>query len=148
GFGGHGMTAPLLELSHVSKTFGSGLVSRRRVPAVSDVSFALRTEVPEIFTIVGQSGSGKTTLARMILGIEAPTDGNIRLSGKDIATLRGAKARKLFMGSVQPIFQNPFEAFNPLRQLDYYLFLTARRFGDAADRLQAQSSADASLRRV
>ena len=143
------MMAPLLELSHVSKTFGSpGLFARRHVPAVSDVSFALQFAVPEIFTIVGQSGSGKTTLARMILGMEVPTHGAIRLLGQDLAHIQGAQARRLFMGTVQPIFQNPFEAFNPLRQLDYYLFLTARRFGEAGDQRRAQTSTDAALRQV
>ena len=141
------MTAPLLEFSHVSKTFGlGGLLSRRRIPAVDDVDFALQVGAPEIFTIVGQSGSGKTTLARMILGMETPTAGSIRLLGNDVAHLRGS--RKLFMGVVQPIFQNPFEAFNPLRQLDHYLFLTARRFGDAGDRQRARTSTDAALRQV
>jgi len=139
------MMAPLLELSHVSKTFGS---ARRRVPAVSDVSFAVQAGAAEIFTIVGQSGSGKTTLARMILGMEMPTEGNIRLFGKDVAHMQGAQARRLFMGTVQPIFQNPFEAFNPLRQLDYYLFLTARRFGGAGDQHRSQTSADTALRQV
>jgi peptide/nickel transport system ATP-binding protein len=143
------MTAPLLELSHVSKTFGlGGLLSRRRVPAVDDVGFTLQAEAPEIFTIVGQSGSGKTTLARMILGMEAPTGGTIRLLGQDLAHIRGLSGRKLFMGAVQPIFQNPFEAFNPLRQLDHYLFLTARRFGAAADQPSARTSTDAALQQV
>jgi len=143
------MMAPLLELSHVSKIFGTaGLLGRRRVPAVSDVSFALQAGVPEIFTIVGQSGSGKTTLARMILGMEAPSEGTIRLLGNDVGHVRSARARKLFMSTVQPIFQNPFEAFNPLRQLDHYLFLTARRFGQARDLRQAQMGADVALRQV
>jgi ABC-type glutathione transport system ATPase component len=141
--------APLLELIGVSKSFGSsGLFSRRRVSAVSDVSFALPAEVPEIFTIVGRSGSGKTTLARLILGLEKPTAGEIRLLGKDMGHVHGTKARKEFMGAVQPVFQNPFEAFNPLRTLDEYLFLTARRFGGAGDRQQAQQNADLTLRQV
>jgi len=143
------MTAPLIELSHVSKTFGAaGGFSRRRVRAVSDVGFALPADVAEILTIVGRSGSGKTTLARMILGMESPTAGEIRLLGKDVAQMHGARDRKAFIATVQPIFQNPFEAFNPLRRLDEYLFLTARRFGGAADRRQAQAGADAALRQV
>jgi ABC-type oligopeptide transport system ATPase subunit len=143
------MMPPLLELSHVSKIFGTaGPLGRRRVPAVSDVSFALQVGMPEIFTIVGQSGSGKTTLARMILGMEAPSEGTIRLAGNDIAHVRGTRARRLFMANVQPIFQNPFEAFNPLRQVDYYLFLTARRFGKAREQRRAQLDADVALRKV
>lgn len=143
------MMAPLLELSHVSKVFGgAGPFGRRRVPAVSDVSFAVQAEAAEIFTIVGQSGSGKTTLARMVLGMEAPSEGTIRLLGNDVGQVRGTRARRQFMSTVQPIFQNPFEAFNPLRQLDYYLFLTARRFGEARDQRQAQISADVALHQV
>ena len=84
----------------------------------------------------------------MILGMEAPTGGTIRLLGQDLAHIRGTRSRKLFMGAVQPIFQNPFEAFNPLRQLDHYLFLTARRFGDAGDQQQALASTDTALRQV
>ena len=36
-----------------------------------------------------------------------------------------------FMAAVQPIFQNPFEAFNPLKRVDRYLLTTARRFAGA-----------------
>ena len=45
-----------------------------------------------------------------------------------------ARATRLdFMRQVQPIFQNPFEAFNPLKRVDRYLFMTARRFAGARD---------------
>jgi ABC-type glutathione transport system ATPase component len=142
------LTAPLLELSRVCKTFGRGPLARRRSPAVAEVGFTLDAGAPTIFTIVGQSGSGKTTLARMILGMEAPTSGSIRLLGNDVTHIRGAGKRKHFRSAVQPIFQNPFEAFNPLRQLDHYLFLTARRFGDADDQQQTLSCTDAALRQV
>jgi ABC-type glutathione transport system ATPase component len=103
---------------------------------------------PQILTIVGQSGSGKTTLARLILGLERPSAGRLSLLGADLARARGPAARRQFMGLVQPIFQNPFEAFNPLRQLDYYLLLTARRFGGAADRDQAAAATETALGQV
>ena len=142
------MTA-LIELAHVSKTFGAGgLGWRRRVAAVRDVSLSLPGAPPEILSIVGQSGSGKTTLARLILGLERPSAGRLSLLGADMARVRGQAARRRFMGLVQPIFQNPFEAFNPLRQLDYYLVLTARRFGGAADRAGAVAATEAALGQV
>ena len=138
---------PLLELEGVSKTFG-GLLRRRRVAAVRDVSFSLSAGSPEVFTLLGQSGSGKTTLARMILGLETPTAGSLRLEGQDIAELRrGARVRRL-LGLVQPIFQNPFEAFNPLRHVDHYLLLTAQRFGGAGEGLAAQAATETALRQV
>ncbi|MBX3536917.1 MAG: ABC transporter ATP-binding protein [Chelatococcus sp.] len=135
----------LLELDKVSKSFSrGGLFSTRRVDAVREVSFALKDETPEIFTVIGESGSGKSTLARMILGIHAPSSGRIALAGRDVAGYeRGA-----FMARVQPIFQNPFEAFNPLKQLDRYLFMTAERFGKAAGRRDAKHQADEALKQV
>ena len=51
------------------------------------------TATPEIFTIIGESGSGKTTLARMILGLEPPTQGEIRFRGEDVSHRRGGRAR-------------------------------------------------------
>jgi len=138
---------PLLELDGVSKTFG-GLLHRRRVAAVRGVSFALAGGRPEVFTLLGQSGSGKTTLARMILGLERPTAGSLRLDGEEVTRLSRGSARQRLLRLVQPIFQNPFEAFNPLRQVDHYLLLTARRFGGAGDRRAAQTLTDTALRKV
>jgi ABC-type oligopeptide transport system ATPase subunit len=116
----------LLSLEGVCKTFSrGGLFSSRRVDAVKSVSFSIAADRPEIFTIIGESGSGKSTLARMILGIHAPTSGRMLFAGKEVITIRGRADRHAFMARVQPIFQNPFEAFNPLKQLDRYLFMTA-----------------------
>jgi ABC-type oligopeptide transport system ATPase subunit len=140
------MTA-LLRLDNVSKTFGrGGLLSAQRVEAVKNVSFALEDR-PEIFTIIGESGSGKTTLARMVLGMQVPTSGTLAFEGRAVATAAG-RERRDFMAKVQPIFQNPFEAFNPLKRIDRFLFLTAQRFGGAARGAGAAVAVDAALRRV
>ncbi len=135
----------LLRLDDVSKTFTrGGLFSTHRVEAVKSVSFALAAGKPEIFTVIGESGSGKSTLARMILGVHRPSAGTIRLDGEDVAAI----ARRAFMGKVQPIFQNPFEAFNPLKRIDRYLFMTAARFGGAAGKAAVEEAADAALKQV
>jgi ABC-type oligopeptide transport system ATPase subunit len=126
------VTGALIELVHVRKTFArGGLLSTQRIQAVEDVSFRIGADEPVIFTIVGESGSGKTTLARMILNIERPTSGAILFRGRDLSSIRSNADRIAFMSAVQPIFQNPFEAFNPLKRLDHYLHLTARRFSGA-----------------
>jgi peptide/nickel transport system ATP-binding protein len=143
------MNAPLLEVDRVSKTYSTGgLLARRQFQAVDDVSFALSADRPEIFTIIGESGSGKTTLARMILTATLPSSGSIRFRGVDLGTLRGRKARLAFMREVQPIFQNPFEAFNPLKRVDRYLFMTARRFTGARRREEIEANADRALKEV
>jgi ABC-type oligopeptide transport system ATPase subunit len=138
----------LLELAAVSKTYPvGGFLDRSQLRAVKDVSFTLTDEKAEIFTIVGESGSGKTTTARMILGNETPTSGTISFLSRDVVSLRSRRDRLWFMSQVQPIFQNPFEAFNPLTTLDYYLFSTARRFLKT-DRAGAEEAADKSLQHV
>jgi peptide/nickel transport system ATP-binding protein len=138
----------LLELRDVSRRYGGGLLSRRQVTAVNGVSFSLEQARPEIFTIVGESGSGKTTLARMILGMVAPSAGEIRFQGTGLSSIRGSAARRAFMRKVQPIFQNPFEAFNPMKRVDRYLLATARRMADVEGDAAVTRAADAALASV
>jgi ABC-type oligopeptide transport system ATPase subunit len=139
----------LLKLDHVTKLFPvGGLFSRRTMKAVDDVNFALAADKPEIFAIVGESGSGKSTLAKMMLGNEVPSSGRLEFDGVDVATIRGRAAREAFMARVQPVFQNPFEAFNPLTKLDQYLFATANRFRNARTNAERETVADAALQRV
>jgi ABC-type glutathione transport system ATPase component len=141
--------AALLEVDHVSKDYGrGGLLSRERIRAVDDVSFRLEAARPEIFSIIGESGSGKSTLAKMMLRTLAPSAGHIRFRGADLADARNRAASMRFMSQVQPIFQNPFEAFNPLKRLDHYLFMTARRFKGAIDDATAMGAADEALLKV
>jgi len=139
----------LLDVSRVCKTFTrGGLFSSRRIHAVNDVSFRIDAALPEIFTIIGESGSGKTTLSRMILNIEQPSSGALVFDGTNLATVRSSADRMVFMHKVQPIFQNPFEAFNPLKQLDRYLFMTRRRFLAAGDQTDIDVAVDDALRKV
>jgi ABC-type glutathione transport system ATPase component len=139
------MSPALLEVDRVSRTYSSGLLAGRRVVAVRDVSLCLQNDRPEIFTIVGESGSGKTTLARMILGLVAPSSGTIRFKGTDLAEL---PSRLAFMREVQSIFQNPFEAFNPMKRVDRYLFATARRMAELASDAAVTEASDRALRDV
>jgi peptide/nickel transport system ATP-binding protein len=143
------MSAALLELDHVSKTYGrGGLFGLRRVKAVDDVSFSIEAERPVIFTIIGESGSGKSTIARMVLNITQPTSGRLMFRARNLATIKSMAERRAFMREVQPIFQNPFEAFNPLKRLDHYLVSTATRLAGVADRSGSERLADEALHSV
>jgi peptide/nickel transport system ATP-binding protein len=137
------VTAPLLEVCDVVRSYAMGsLLSRHRVRAVDGISFTMPSERAEILAVIGESGSGKTTLARMILNMIMPTEGSIRFRGTDLSEIRRGRDRLEFMKRVQPVFQNPFEAFNPLKTIDRYLFMTARRLagldavGDAENRVE------------
>jgi peptide/nickel transport system ATP-binding protein len=143
------LSPPLLEVDAVSRTFvQGGLLAGRRIRAVDGVSFTLANDRPEIFSVIGESGSGKSTLARMILALLPPSEGVIRFEGRPFSALRRRRDRLAFMARVQPIFQNPFAAFNPLKRVDRYLFATARTFTGATDRETAARQVDEALRRV
>ena len=139
----------LLEVKGVSKRFSmGGLLGRKVVDAVQDASLSLTVDKPEIFTIIGESGSGKTTLARMILGLELPSSGEISFAGKTVSHKVGRQERLDFMAKVQPVFQNPFEAFNPLKQIDRYLESTAKRFLKLRHRDELDGAMDGALQKV
>jgi peptide/nickel transport system ATP-binding protein len=143
------MTGALLELDSVSMTYTrGGLLSRTRVEAVIDVGFRIDNAKPEIFSIIGESGSGKSTLARIILALQSPTRGTVRFKGRDLSTVRTDVDRHAFMTAVQPVFQNPFEAFNPLKRLDRYLYATCRRYRKATGEAAIHAASDAALRQV
>ena len=118
-----GMT--LLHAEDLSRvfTYRQGY-SSKKFHAVDSANFAIEADKPEIFTIAGESGSGKTTLARMILGMERPTSGALRYKDRSVAELSGHDRRSWFMKEVQPVFQDPFATFSPLKRLDHYLYET------------------------
>jgi peptide/nickel transport system ATP-binding protein len=143
------MSSPLLEVDGATRVYsGGGLLTRRRVVAVDGVDLRLDEGKPEIVTVIGESGSGKTTLARMILNMVSPSAGAIRFRGTDLRQVRGTAARLAFMRQVQPIFQNPFEAFNPMKRVDRYLFATARHMAGLAAPADIEAAADRALRDV
>ena len=79
------------------------------IKAVDDVS--LRIRKGETLGLVGESGCGKSTLAKMLLGLLAPTSGNVLINGREI----DPRKRKALARSVQPIFQDPYSSLNPRR---------------------------------
>ena len=129
-----GYSEPLLSFNEVSKIFNrGGVFSWEKVHAVRNVSFALPHK-PSIVAIVGESGSGKTTLARMILRLIEPSFGEILLDGKRLWGRRRETVPDLaFRLRVQPIFQNPFEAFSLHLPVEFYLLRTAVNLGAAPD---------------
>jgi len=107
-------TAPLLELREVRRRYsvGGGVFAPRRVlTAVAGVSLTLGAG--EVLGLVGESGCGKSTLARLVLGLEAPSEGEVLVAGKPIAALHRLERSRL----VQPVFQDPYSSLNPRRNI-------------------------------
>ena len=139
----------ILQVTTVRKIYhAGGIFSRKKLVAVDGVSLTL-DEKPQVFSIVGGSGSGKTTLARMILRLVDPTSGEISLLGRPINGHRKDRFDDLeFRRLVQPIFQNPFEAFSAYLPLDDYLVRTALNLKIATGKVGAREVADSALHSV
>jgi peptide/nickel transport system ATP-binding protein len=105
------------------------------IRAVDEVSFTLMRGQSVAF--VGESGCGKSSLARTLLGLHRPTHGQIRIEGRNLATLdkKGLKACRARLGYVQ---QDPFGALPPFMSVRQILHepLIIHRFGDRAAREQ------------
>lgn len=146
---GHESAAPpLLEVRDVSKVFVTGgLLTRREVHAVDEVSLTFAGDPPAIVSLVGESGSGKTTFARMILGLTEPTSGSVLFRGRDVARLSG-RDRALFRKEVQAVFQDPYAIYNPFYRIDRVFQLAVRKFKLAATRAEAQALIHEALRAV
>jgi ABC-type oligopeptide transport system ATPase subunit len=143
------VSTDLLTVDQITKVYSTGgMFGRTTFAALDKVSFSLQAARPEIFAIIGESGSGKTTLARIILNMLAPTSGTITFRGIDFSKIHGRRVRLDFMSQVQPIFQNPFEAFNPLKRVDRYLFASALRFLRLRARDAREAAVDRALKKV
>jgi peptide/nickel transport system ATP-binding protein len=104
---------------------------------VDNVAFSIADDHPTITGIVGESGSGKTTLALLLLGYADPSKGEVIYRGQNLATM-SKQERFEFRRVVQPIFQDPFAAFNPFYRVDHVLQIPIDRFGLASSVAEAE----------
>ncbi len=108
-----------------------GLFSRIKINALDDVNLSVESDSPVIISLVGESGSGKTTLAKVMLRLIEPSSGRALIYDHIVAGEGARPSKQEFLSTVQPIFQNPFEAFSAYRTVDSYLERTALRVNEA-----------------
>lgn len=102
------MSETLLEVKNLKKYFQ--IKKDQTVKSVDDISFYIRKG--ETFGLVGESGSGKSTLGKTIVGLQAPSEGNIFYNQQDVGIL-DSKKKKLVNKEMQIIFQDPHASLNP-----------------------------------
>jgi len=137
----------LLKVEDLTRIFTARRgMTNQRLAAVDRANLTLPADHHEILTIAVESGSGKTTLARMILGMQEPTRGRLLFKDRNVAYLTRSD-RAWFRRQVQPVFQDPFATFNPLRRIDAYLYETVANY-KMADRKHAEEPIERALQAV
>lgn len=106
--------APLVSARELSKRYtlprGALFAAAEEIRAVDGVSFSI--ERGRSLGVVGESGCGKSTLARLVMALEQPSGGEIRVLDRDLNGL-GTEELRQMRRHFQMVFQDPFGALDP-----------------------------------
>jgi simple sugar transport system ATP-binding protein len=118
------MTAPLLQLKNVNKSFGP-------IDVLHDIS--IEVKAGEVLCLLGDNGAGKSTLIRLLSGVHKPTSGEMLMNGKPVSFANPREAsdhgiatvhqfggtfplmsigRSFFVGAEPTKHWGPFEVFD------------------------------------
>jgi peptide/nickel transport system ATP-binding protein len=103
----------VVEVRNLRKDFrvrAPGFRSFATIQAVSGVDLDLRAG--RCLALVGESGCGKSTLARLLVRLEAPSAGSIKLNGQELVGLPEGELRAV-RRQIQMVFQDPYASLNP-----------------------------------
>ena len=114
--------------------FSGGRV--RQVKANEEITF--RAGRGETVAIVGESGCGKSTFAKVLMGLEQATGGEVRMGNTDIGGLPVQKRTPEQLGSLQMVFQNPNDTLNPSLTIGAQIGRVVKKFGVETDPVKIQ----------
>jgi putative ABC transport system ATP-binding protein len=129
--GGRTAGAPLVRISHLSKSYRRGA---QRVPVLTDVNLSIARG--DFVAMMGPSGSGKTTLLNLIAGIDKPDDGQLLVNGRDITQLGETALASWRAETVGFVFQfyNLMPVLTALENVELPLLLTGLSRGQRRTR--------------
>jgi peptide/nickel transport system ATP-binding protein len=104
----------------------------RYVKANEELNFTAHQS--ETVAIVGESGCGKSTFAKVLMGLETGTEGEIRHNGKDLSDIEVRDRSTKQIRSLQMVFQNPFDTLNPSHSIGGQISRVIRQFGIETDK--------------
>lgn len=112
------MTTPLVDMVQIERRFGGNksLLGRTKPTIFAVRPLNLSILEGETFGIVGESGCGKSTLASMLVGLEQPNQGSIKINGQSIQG-SNSKHRKNLAKIVQFVFQDSLSSLNPRKTI-------------------------------
>ena len=110
--------------------------SVREVKANEALSFTARRG--ETVAIVGESGCGKSTFAKVLMGLETATSGDIELNGIGIQNQAVQDRTPAQLGSLQMVFQNPNDTLNPSHTIGGQIMRVIQKFGVETDKHKAR----------
>ncbi len=131
----------VLEVDHMKKYYEvrdsslRALFSGKRtryVKANEELNFTAREG--ETVAIVGESGCGKSTFAKVLMGLETGTDGAVRHLGNDLSEIAVRDRSPEQIGSLQMVFQNPFDTLNPSHSIGGQVSRVIKKFGVETDK--------------
>ena len=109
---------PVVEVTGLYKDYALPRESLLRKPpmvhALRGVSFSIQPG--RSYGVVGESGSGKSTLARLVMRLETPSRGTVRVLGFDINAMERENLRRL-RHNFQMVFQDPFGSLDPRQKV-------------------------------